>query len=140
MTDNEEVGLDDLRTMATLLIGAERVSTTFRFVKNSSTLDARAQRDVARLLEWLAGRNMVDKEILLVGFADSVGKFCVNIVLAEQRAQQVLEKMTAIASAGVLEGLQIKTVGLGEVSPLACSNAPNGRFINRRFEVWIHSF
>ncbi len=135
--DNEELDLADLKEMAKQLVGAERLSTTFRFIDGSSTLDARAGRDVKRLMDWLAGQNLTNKQIMLVGFTDNNGKSNVNMALAAQRAQQVLDEMSAIAPAGMLEKINVKIVGLGETSPMACSAAPRGRFVNRRVEVWI---
>ena len=76
-------------------------------------------------------------EIILVGFTDNNGKLSVNMALAEQRAQQVLNELAAIAPNGMLEQTDVKVVGLGETSPMACSDAPRGRFVNRRVEVWI---
>ncbi len=137
LSDNGEIDLADLKRMARQLVDAERLSTTFRFIEGSSTLDARAERDVKRLLDWLAGQNLTNKQILLVGFTDNNGKSNVNMALAEQRAQQVLDEMAAIAPAGMLEEFTVKIVGLGETSPMACSAAPRGRFVNRRVEVWL---
>ncbi len=137
LSDNDEIDLSDLKQMAEQLIDAVRLSTTFRFIDGSSTLDARAERDVERLLDWLAEQNLTNMKILLVGFTDNNGKSNVNMALAEQRAQQVLNEMEAIAPVGMLEDINIKIVGLGETSPMACSTAPRGRFVNRRVEVWI---
>ncbi|OUS04336.1 hypothetical protein A9Q96_15420 [Rhodobacterales bacterium 52_120_T64] len=137
LSDNDEISRADLAKMAKLLVGANRISTTFRFIEGTSTLDSRAKRDVERLIGWLSGQNLTNKEIYLVGFTDNNGKSNVNMALAEQRAQQVLDEMTANAPTELLDGLNIKIVGLGEVSPMACSAAPSGRFVNRRVEVWI---
>ncbi len=137
LADNDEIDLADLRLMAKQLVNAERLSTTFRFVDGSSTLDARAERDVIRLLDWLSGQSLANMKILLVGFTDNNGKSDVNMALAEQRAQQVLDELAAIAPAGMLEKIDVKIIGLGETSPMACSAAPRGRFVNRRVEVWI---
>lgn len=131
------VGLNNLRLMTEKLVDAKRLSTTFRFLDGSSTLDIRAQSDIQRLLDWLANADLANKEILMVGFTDSNGKLTVNMALAEQRAKQVLNALTTAAPEGALEGLHFETVGLGEVSPMVCNEAPNGRFVNRRVEVWI---
>ena len=137
LVDNDEIDLNDLREMAKLLVDADRLSTTFRFIEGSSTLDARAERDVERLRDWLVGEDLTNMEIILVGFTDNNGKLSVNMALAEQRAQQVLNELAAIAPNGMLEQIDVKVVGLGETSPMACSDAPRGRFVNRRVEVWI---
>ena len=131
------VGLNNLRLMTEELVDAKRLSTTFRFLDGSSTLDIRAQSDIHRLLDWLANADLANKEILMVGFTDSNGKLTVNMALAEQRAKQVLNALTTAAPEGALDGLHFETVGLGEVSPMVCNDARNGRFVNRRVEVWI---
>ena len=131
------VGVNNLQLMMRNLIESKRLSTTFRFLDGSSTLDMRALSDVDRLVDWLAGADVADKEILLVGFTDSDGKLTVNMALAEQRAKQVLNAIIAAAPDGALDGLNFKAVGLGEVSPMACSDAPDERIVNRRVEVWI---
>ncbi len=135
-TDNE-IGLPELRNMTEQLINAQRLSTTFRFSAGSSTLDVRAEGDVARLLNLFAGQDFTNKEILLVGFTDSVGSAKVNAELSEQRASQVLDLLKAAAPTGALDNLAFSTLGLGEVSPMSCNDTPHGRFVNRRVEVWI---
>lgn len=137
LATDDEVGLDELRAMTTQLINAERLSTTFRFSAGSSTLDSRAPGDVVRLLNLLASRDFTNKEIMLVGFTDSVGSANVNAELAEQRAIQVLELLTSGVPTGALDNLTFSTTGFGEVSPMACNDTPHGRFVNRRVEVWV---
>lgn len=131
------VGLNNLQLMMKTLVDAKRLSITFRFMDGSSTLDVRAQHDTSRLLDWLVASDLTGKEVLLVGFTDSNGKLTVNMALAEQRAKQVLKTLTAAAPQGGLDGVHFETVGLGEVSPMICNDVANGRFVNRRVEVWV---
>jgi len=137
LVDNDELDFDDLKLMAKQLVDAKRLSTTFRFLDGSSTLDVRAERDVKRLVDWIADQKLTNMQIFLVGFTDNNGKSNVNMALAEQRAQQVLDEMVALMPSGMLEEVSVKIIGLGETSPMACSAAPRGRFMNRRVEIWI---
>ena len=135
-TDNE-IGLPELRNMTEQLINAQRLSSTFRFSAGSSTLDVRAEGDIARLLNLFANQDFTNKEILLVGFTDSVGTAKVNAELAGQRADQVLDLLRSKAPTGSLDNLTFTTLGFGEVSPMSCNDTPHGRFVNRRVEVWV---
>lgn len=134
---DDDIGLVGLHEMTTLLIDAERLSTTFRFNAGTSTLDARAQLDVNRLAALFSNTDYTSKEIMFIGFSDSVGKAGVNAELAKLRAKQVLDLLHAMAPDGVLDNLTFSTIGLGESSPLACNDTPHGRFVNRRVEVWL---
>lgn len=76
---------------------------------------------------------------MLVGYSDSVGPARNNENLAKRRADQVLARIREVSPAGLLDNLTFTTVGRGEVSPIACNDARDGRFANRRVEVWIRS-
>ncbi len=139
LASQDEVGLRDLLSMTESLIDAERLSTTLRFETSSSQLDVRAEADLKRLVSLFSQKDFSSREIMLVGYSDSVGNAASNANLARRRAEQVLARIREIAPAGVLDGLQFSTSGRGEVSPIACNDAPNGRFVNRRVEVWIRA-
>ncbi|MBB5516754.1 phosphate transport system substrate-binding protein [Rubricella aquisinus] len=129
--------LFELRQMAAELVNAERLSTTFRFTPGSSILDVRAQRDAVRLAEFLARGGFENKEILVLGFTDSIGRPDLNRALSFRRAQQVLDSVIAAAPAGALDDIQFNVQGFGEISPLGCNETFTGRQINRRVEVWV---
>lgn len=137
LASGDGVGINGLRQMTTELVSAVRLSTTFRFNDGGSTLDVRAERDIQRLVDWLAGEDLSSKEILLVGFTDSIGKISVNKALLEQRARQIRDAILLTAPSGMLDDVDVKVIGLGEVSPLVCNKASRARFVNRRVEVWM---
>ncbi|WP_299080530.1 phosphate ABC transporter substrate-binding/OmpA family protein [uncultured Ruegeria sp.] len=137
MPTDAEVTLKQLREMSAELSGADRSSITFRFAFGSSRLDSRAQDDITRLASLLAKEETTNKELLLIGYTDSVGAGKSNRSLSQQRAKQVNDALLQAAPANSLDGLTIRTLGYGEISPLSCNDTENGRRINRRVEVWL---
>ncbi|MEL7216340.1 MAG: phosphate ABC transporter substrate-binding/OmpA family protein, partial [Pseudomonadota bacterium] len=126
-----------LRDLAGDLVNAERLSSTFRFQPGSSILDVRAQRDAVRLAELLSRGGFENKDVLVLGFTDSIGRADLNQALSFRRAQQVLAAIQATAAPGSLDGVNFTVQGYGEISPLGCNETFNGRRINRRVEVWV---
>lgn len=125
-----------LQAMMEQLISSDRLSTTFRFETGSSILDARAQEDIVRLANVLSTDAYRNKEVVFVGFTDSVGDPELNRQLSERRAQQVLDELLAEAPE-LLSSVSFQTIGYGEISPLGCNETNTGRRINRRVEVWV---
>ena len=132
-----EVTLAQTQSMVRELIAAERLSLTFRFDNASSRLDTRARSDIGRLVEMMSGSQLENKEVLLVGYTDSVGPGANNQLLSQQRSAQVLSALVAELPTDRAESARIKTIGYGEMSPLVCNETDNGRRINRRVEVWV---
>ena len=113
-------------------VNGNRISTTFRFQFGSAALDARAVRDIDRLAEFLKSPAAANRNILIAGFADSVGTSLGSRQLAETRAR-------AIAALLHGKGVDAKdVVGYGRVAPVACNTTPEGREKNRRVEVWLY--
>ncbi|SOH92789.1 phosphate transport system substrate-binding protein [Monaibacterium marinum] len=138
MISAEDVGqLTDVRDFATLMLNAERLSTTLRFQPGSSLLDAKAQRDVVRIAELLSNGGFDNKEVLLVGFTDSIGRPDLNRALSERRAEQVLEAILDSAPNGTIADDQVTVLGFGEISPVGCNETFTGRQVNRRVEIWV---
>ena len=123
--------------MLNALQNYDRLSTTFRFRTGSSELDERARIDKTRLIEYLETQP-AGSDILFVGFTDSVGRFDSNLNLAERRAAQVAAEVAGTAG-NRLNGLNLSSIGYGEVAPSGCNETDQGRRINRRVEVWIRS-
>jgi len=132
-----EMTLPQLRDMTAALLASDRLSITFRFALGSSQLDVRAKDDIQRLADILATGDFENKELLLIGYTDSIGAGGANTNLSLQRANEVQAALTSILPGGSVSGLPIQTLGFGEISPLACNDSPNGRRINRRVEVWL---
>ncbi|TYO88241.1 phosphate ABC transporter substrate-binding protein (PhoT family) [Oceanicella actignis] len=126
-----------MRELATELLGAERLSATFRFNPGSSQLDNKAQRDVKRVIEYLSQPTIGEKEVLLIGFTDSVGRADLNRALSFRRADQVRAAIEAAAPAGALDKIDFRVMGYGELAPVGCNESLAGRRINRRVELWI---
>ncbi len=125
-----------LRGMLSELVSADRLSTTFRFETASSRLNARAEADVLRLAEVLAGDRFAAKEVLFVGFTDSIGDAELNRQLSQQRAEQVLAAVVG-ANPALASTVRMNALGFGELSPLGCDESTEGRLVNRRVEVWV---
>ena len=136
LTTEDEFSLPAMRQMLTELQDAERLSTTFRFTPGSSQLDPLSQREAAALAERLAAGEYEGREILLVGYTDSIGQFELNQQLGNRRAGVVLEALRQ-AAGGDLGGVEIETRGYGELMPVGCNETFGGRLANRRVEVWV---
>jgi phosphate transport system substrate-binding protein len=137
LTSPEEFSLPLMREMLTELKDAERLSITFRFLPGSSTLEARSQSEAERFARLLADGVYAGKEVLLVGFTDSVGDFNVNRNLAVRRAQSVLDTLGHSVAEGALADVPILVQSYGELTPVGCNDTAQGRELNRRVEVWV---
>ena len=122
--------------MIVMFADADRLSTTFRFETGTSRLNARSQADVARLAEILATDRFSNKEVIFVGFTDSIGEDDLNAQLSQQRAEQVLTEVLNVDPT-LASNVRLRAVGFGEISPLACNESNTGRLINRRVEIWV---
>ena len=129
--------LDIAEELKAAMAGTERLSTTFRFRTGSNKLDDRGERDLVRLIDYLEGLP-VGTIVTLAGFTDDVGEFEPNRVISLDRAQAVADHLRDVAG-GRLSGLEIRTLGFGELAPVACNDSNAGRQTNRRVEVWISS-
>ncbi len=137
MDNGSEVSFRDLKDMMSDLIVGDRLSLTYRFDFGSSRLDSRAVGDIERLAELLSTGSYENKEVLLVGFTDSIGEASKNRVLSQSRASVVRDALINQAPAGSLDNVRIRTAGFGEASPLGCNETEAGRRANRRVEVWV---
>ncbi|MEM7506400.1 MAG: phosphate ABC transporter substrate-binding/OmpA family protein [Pseudomonadota bacterium] len=133
----DEFSLDAMREMLGELREADRLTTTFRFNQGSTELDARSSRDVTTLARALADGDFDGKEVLLIGFTDSIGQFELNRSLALRRAEQVRQRLAGIVGPQAFGRLAVRTLGYGELTPVGCNNTFEGRQINRRVEVWV---
>ncbi len=144
---SEDFNLATMRNLINDLKTASRLSITFRFQSSSFALDSKALADVSRLRDLLATPAYKGKTIMLIGFADSVGRFDANLRLAERRAQAVRRALAPAGRAAAtlaqkllqLEAPQspVVTKAYGELAPVACNDSLEGQQLNRRVEVWI---
>ncbi|MXU64770.1 phosphate ABC transporter substrate-binding/OmpA family protein [Oceanomicrobium pacificus] len=131
------VSLDGLRQMTETLVGADRLSYTFRFLPGGAVLDTKAKADIKRFAADLATGIYAEKEVMLIGFSDTVGDARRNLVLSRARAELVREGLVIAAGEGTLADQTLSVEAFGELSPLGCNETQRGRSVNRRVEVWI---
>jgi phosphate transport system substrate-binding protein len=132
----EDVTLDDLKRLAGIMDGADRVSFTFRFEDGSSTLDAVSQDSLGDLAQLIAAGQFRNQKLVLAGFSDGSGAAEANLALSVDRAAQVAQELAVIAPD--LSPAQMPVVeGFGEALPMACDETDIGRQLNRRVELWV---
>ena len=139
MTGEPEFSPAQMRDLLLDLKDAVRLSTTLRFTPGTSNLTPKSQLDARRLAEELALGAFAGREVLLVGFTDSVGQFELNRQLSARRAQVAESVMRASVPEGSLDNVQISLRGYGELMPVGCNTDIGGRSANRRVEVWLRT-
>ncbi|MDT8344648.1 MAG: phosphate ABC transporter substrate-binding/OmpA family protein [Thermohalobaculum sp.] len=137
IASDEEFSLPLMREMIAELRDAQRLSFAFRFTPGSSRLDPKSLADVKRLSEMIAQGEFAGREVLLIGFTDSIGQFDLNRGLAVRRAQGVLDEIALAAGPAALASTRVAVQGFGELTPVGCNETFQGRFANRRVEVWV---
>lgn len=137
LVDPAQTGeLNNLRSFVGQVLDAQRLSTTFRFGSGSSQLDNKARADAIRLAQLLQEPQFSGREVLLIGFTDSIGRSDVNLLLSQRRAQQVLDELAA-SGVTISDEKKVEVLGFGASSPIACNTEGQGRELNRRVEVWL---
>lgn len=121
---------ETITSLETITEKGKRLALNFRFLPGSSQLDGRAERDLARVSEFLADKP--GQQIALIGFSDSTGDYDKNLALSASRASSIYERLRLL---GIKNGCQI--VGGGEEMPIADNNSEAGKEKNRRVEVWV---
>jgi phosphate transport system substrate-binding protein len=134
----EEVALADLKALVAVMVGAERVSLTFRFQDGSSALDANSQQNLADLALMLEAGAFADKELIFAGFSDGSGDAVGNLALAQERAEGVAGALAEAAPDLAAERIP-RVVAFGEILPMACDSTTVGRGLNRRVELWARA-
>ncbi|MEE9455175.1 MAG: phosphate ABC transporter substrate-binding/OmpA family protein [Paracoccaceae bacterium] len=119
------------------LRNTDRLSISFRFKTGSSTLDVESVRNLEELAERMELGQFDGTEVLLIGFADSVGNQVQNTQLAQSRALAVRKEMERVLSPQALSKLKLIPLSYGELLPLSCNGNDLGRARNRRVEVWL---
>ncbi|MCX7560690.1 phosphate ABC transporter substrate-binding/OmpA family protein [Sulfitobacter sp. F26204] len=125
-----------LKNFARDLGAADRLSTTFRFSSASSDLDTKSQADVERMVSYLNNADVRNRDILVIGFSDDVGRFDLNERLAMLRATSVRDALVA-APGGTELAERITISAYGPLAPVGCNDSSKGRESNRRVEIWI---
>lgn len=109
----------------------ERLSVNFRFAQGSATLDNKARLDVQRVVDYLKEHDPLNQRVTLVGFGDAKDDSARAQLLSKLRAMAVRREL--LKSNVVLRDV----LGLGDEMPVATNDADEGRFKNRRVEVWV---
>ncbi|WP_083791149.1 phosphate ABC transporter substrate-binding/OmpA family protein [Roseobacter sp. CCS2] len=117
------------------LRSADRLSTSFRFNTGSSVLDVESIRNIEELAARMEAGEFDGLEVLLVGFADSVGERARNTALAQNRADAVRNVLADTLSRENAQ--RLRPISYGELLPLSCNEDEVGRERNRRVEVWL---
>jgi phosphate transport system substrate-binding protein len=132
----EDVTLDDLKRLAGIMDGADRVSLTFRFEDGSSTLDAQSQDNLMDLAQLIASGRFSNEKLIFAGFSDGSGAAAANLALSVERAAKVAQELATVAPD--LSPADLPAVeGFGEALPMACDETSIGRQLNRRVELWV---
>ncbi len=133
----QDVPLAELKRLADVMAGTDRLSLTFRFKDGSSTLDANSRENLSHLAQLLAVGAYRDKDLILAGFSDGAGDSGANLDLSRSRAEGVADALRA-AAPDLPEGQAAPRVeAFGEALPMACDTTAAGRRANRRVEVWL---
>lgn len=132
-----EFSIEEHAKMMSELGQAERLSLSFRFKFASSQLDSEGVKTVEQLARLIAAGEFEGKEVLLVGFADSVGSSGKNTTLAKARAEEVRSILRSVLASDVVEKAALVPLSYGEMMPLSCNDDDLGRERNRRVEVWL---
>ncbi len=133
----DDAALSDLQAMVDALVGAERLSSTFRFAGGAVELDAQSRASVARLAAAIERGAFDGRRLIIAGFSDGEGSAAVNARLSLRRADAVRDAILAAAAAVDPNRVALETRGFGEVLPMACDDTDWGRAVNRRVEVWL---
>lgn len=133
----DETTLPELKRLAAVMAGAERLSLTFRFEDRSSTLDAQSQDNLTVLARLLGLGEFRDYDLILAGFSDGEGPAEANLELSQQRAEVVAAALK-IAAPDLPPGQRLPRIeAFGEALPMACDTTSGGRRLNRRVELWL---
>lgn len=136
VSEQSEAGLAQLREMSQSIQTAERLSVTLRFNPGSTELQPKSLVDIERLIDMMTMPENADREVLLLGFTDNVGRPDINQILATRRASEVRDAILSAANGRIAEN-RVRAVGYGPVAPIGCNDTPRGRETNRRVEVWL---
>jgi outer membrane protein OmpA-like peptidoglycan-associated protein len=101
------------------------------FATGKANLSPDANKSVAKLAEFL--KKYQNRNVLIEGHTDSVGKDDYNLTLSQGRADSVKYKLVGDG----IEAGRITTVGYGKKFPVASNDTMAGKAQNRRVEVII---
>ena len=110
---------------------ARRLTVNFRFEAGSAQLDNKAQRDLARVADYLRSQGKLTHSAVLVGFGDAQSDPARAALLSKLRAMTVRRELNRF-------DVYFRDInGMGAELPVA-SNEGSGRVKNRRVEIWVY--
>lgn len=133
----DDVPLEELQRMASMLAPLKRLSTTFRFESGSARLDAQSRSNVQQLARAMEVGRYDARRLVFVGFSDGEGPASANQNIAMRRAEAVMTAVTSAAETANLDRIDLGVEAFGEAMPMACDDSAWGRQVNRRVEVWV---
>jgi len=101
------------------------------FATGKADLSPDANKSVAKLADFL--KKYPNRNVLIEGHTDSVGKDDYNLALSQKRADSVKARLVADG----IEAGRITTVGYGKKFPVASNDTKAGKAQNRRVDVVI---
>lgn len=114
------------------ILGAVRLSLNIRFKSGSVNLDNKAVRDVERLVEYFSLPENKHRRLLLFGFADK------NEVIPYASKSLSVSRADAVADYLARNNIHpVRVRGYGQQMPVANNVTKQGRYANRRVEVWM---
>lgn len=100
------------------------------FDSNKAVLKTESGKQIAEIARLL--KNNPKLKVLVVGHTDNQGGFDFNMGLSEQRADAVLNALTA---GHAINAARLTPVGVGMASPVDTNRTSEGRAKNRRVEI-----
>jgi phosphate transport system substrate-binding protein len=119
------------RDYLALTAGAKRASLALRFEPNSSRLEGKALRDIARLKRVLEDNHALNDNILVLGFSDTVGNPISNCAISKDRAQAAEAQLHKMGFANTT------VAAFGQQLPLTTETGADALAKNRRVEIWV---
>jgi len=101
------------------------------FDTNKATFTATEKAKIDKLVTLLKENS--NYNVNVTGYADSQGADNYNLNLSKNRASSVVKAITS----GKINKKRIASKGLGEASPAATNDTPEGRALNRRVEFEV---
>ena len=112
---------------------ADREDSGFniRFSTGDKSPDSNSANNLKRLVDLLANPEMEKVSVVLIGFADSVGRKENNLRLSRERANNIANYLRQ-------NGVErVEAIGIGDQMPVGDNTNSEGRAANRRVEVWL---
>ncbi|WP_204112542.1 phosphate ABC transporter substrate-binding/OmpA family protein [Shimia biformata] len=133
----DDLPFEELQGMIDTLRPLARLTTSFRFQRGSSRLDAQSRSNVQQLARAIEGGSYDGRKLVFVGFSDGEGPAAGNRQIALKRAEAVRDAVLSAAETANPEQLAIEVQAFGEAMPMACDDSDWGRQVNRRVEIWV---